>query len=203
MNFELPIKCGEMYIKFNREHKPEYGFIVKGNIIKTFVNLTDNLPQNIVLPYINQNAFVPTCQKQMDIAKQLTAGENYVKGNIKIAQGCFQGLKSVNIVVPFNSSIMLYSKCFEEKAEVEMTVPTNMELKQVIRSFVTSMDYERESWTLLADKDIDIDIKTSYNSFTSKKYTEYDCNLGIKYIINNNIQLDSNEDLCDSLYKDN
>ena len=105
-----------MYIKF-RDNSPEYGFICEGDEIKSFINLTDNIPDIIVLPYINQNAFVPECQEQMDVAKRWGFGKGFIKGNIRIAPNCFKGFKKANICMPFNSSVMLDWGCFDDESE--------------------------------------------------------------------------------------
>lgn len=157
---ELPIKCGKMYIKFDKNNHLEYGFEVKGNQIKKFIPLTDNEIDSIVLPrLVDDNEFDFSSIDENGHCKALIYNQkrkirDYVTGSVKICDGCFDGLNKAKIIVPFENSIMLDWGSFEKNAEVELVIPDNLTLKQIYRRFDDGFDYERENWTLIADKKI-------------------------------------------------
>ena len=45
-------KCGQMWIKFDKNNEPEYGFLVQGREIERFLNLSDREVSKVILPDI-------------------------------------------------------------------------------------------------------------------------------------------------------
>ena len=193
MKLNLPKKCGEMYVAFDENNNPLYGFRVRGYkecIIEEFVRLSDELPEFIVLPKLNKNAFVPEEADEFDLSKLgVFRGEDYVKGNIKLCNRCFKGIKNAKIVLPYNTSVMLDWGCFDDGAEIEFVVPENIGLKQVYRTFDTGFDYEHEYWTILCDKRIVCEIGGYGDSYCTSEYT-IDYNPFNKFKISEDYQVD-------------
>lgn len=156
----LPKRCGKMFVKFDDKGELEYGFEVKGNEIVKFVPLKDGEIHTIILPPLVDNEEFPLSSVDMKSPHKATLYfqkrmmEDYVKGRVKLCAGCFKGMKKLRIVVPFENSVMLDWGCFESDAKIELVLPQNLTLKQIGRFFDAGYDYERENWTLIADKKI-------------------------------------------------
>lgn len=156
----LPRKCGKMYIKFDENNQPEYGFEVLGNQIKKFVALTDKEIVSIILPRLVDNkefdiqSMDENSSDKILLFAQKMKMQEYITGSVKICAGCFKGLNKLRIIVPFENSIMLDWGSFEQNAKVELVLPQNLTLKQIYRVFDTHYDYGRENWTLIGDKRI-------------------------------------------------
>lgn len=156
----LPKQCGKMYIKFDKDNQPEYGFEVSYNEIKKFVPLSDKEIHTIILPKLVESSEFDMsnidenspCISSLYFKKQIM--KDYISGSVKISDTCFKGVKKCRIIVPFENSIMLDWGSFDENAEIELILPKNLTLKQIYRTFDTGFDYEHENWTVIADKKI-------------------------------------------------
>lgn len=180
----LPRKCGNFYIKFDDNNNPEYGFEVeergfrsKNFYIKKFHLFTDKKIENIILPkLIDKSVLYPGIIKEIDKYRNsvFLSLDQYLKGEVRFCEGCFSGSKKLNITVPFNGSIMLDWGCFEDDAEITFTTSNELALKQVYRQFDTGFDYERENWTLVADKNLQYNGNLCGDSFYVEDYNEDD-----------------------------
>lgn len=179
MEFTLPKHNGDLYIHYDNNNIPEYIFKCGHHTIYEFINLKNVLPKYIVLPKLNPDAYIPQTNKEMVNSKQWN-GESYISGNIKIKPNCFHGVKKATLVVPFNTSVMLDWSCFDDGSEIELITPENLSLKQIFRRFDNGYDYDYENWTLIADKNIKVDITGTSDSYCSKDFGPED-NKRIKY----------------------
>ena len=101
---------------------------------------------------------------------------------MRISPKAFKGIDKANIVIPFDTSVMLDWECFDDNSYIKFLIPDTMDLKQVNRMFDTGFDYERENWTLIADKrlhgcdDISGDSYSVGNYERSSNYVNYTVN---------------------------
>ena len=172
----LPRKCGEMYIKFDDNNEPEYGFLVGFNSINKFIKLCDKEIDTIILPPIveSEKCAVESIDENKKQDKFMLEAEkdylqDYITGRLKICDKCFKGIKKARIIVPFENSVMLDWGCFDSDAEIEFVLPKNLGLKQIKRRFDTYFDYENENWTLIADKNISGNL--GWRGFSSDFYS--------------------------------
>jgi len=179
---KVPKKCGNMYIMFDENNEPLYGFEVYGNKITKFIPLTDkkSIYNCIVLPKIveSEKPEVPCVGDKEESWHmqywQKKAYCDYISGNVKICPGCFEGIDKARIIVPFENSIMLDWSSFDDDAQIELVLPKRLELKQIHRMFDDGFDYARENWTLIGDKSIAGEF--SFGGFRSDDYSiaDYD-----------------------------
>lgn len=157
---DSPQKHEKMYIKFDENKIPQYGFEVDGRRIIRFAPLTNKKIETIFLPKIvEDNVFVlPNIDEKNPNKYSLYFAKrnmrDYITGSVKIRDGCFKGLKNARIVVPFENSVMLDWGSFDDSASIELVLPNSLALKQIYRMFDTGFDYEHENWTLIGDKTI-------------------------------------------------
>lgn len=180
-------KCGAMYIEFDKQNNPEYGFVVDDydNVISKFYPLCDRQLEKISLPVLPTDLVMKNnimlqnlaVQKKMVKTKERTAALKYdydlieyAKGGVKIASGCFAGIKKLQIVAPVNYSIMLDWNCFDQNAQIELQLPSNMGLKQVGRVFDTGFDYSHENWTLIAHKNFNFASANNRDSYDTRDF---------------------------------
>lgn len=177
---DLPKKYGNMYIKFNGDNQPVYGFMVEGNCIKKFIKLSDDCIDTIILPkLVESEAFeMPDFEDKnksellRNIDKQIL--RDYASGSVRICDGAFCGIQKAKIVVPFENSVMIDWGSFDKKAQIEFVVCENLTFKQVYRTFDTGFEYEHENWTIIADKNSNCDF--SFGGFCGDAYSieDYD-----------------------------
>ena len=165
---ELPKKCGSVYIKFDKEKNPEYGFIVDEEYgtkrIRKFLIMTNKNINTIILPNLVHESIV-SAKEIKSCTDELTSKHNnrfdkferYVFGEVEICENCFKGIKKAKIVIPFNGSIMIDYGSFDNNAQIEFVTDQNLSLKHVYRIIDTIVGYEHENWTLVADKSLKFD----------------------------------------------
>ena len=146
-----PKKCGNLYVQFDENNRPEYAFKVKadswnkGNyIIQEFIPMCDKKFDTVVLPKLVN-----------DQTTGLLFGyklENYVDGTVHLGRDLFKGFKNIKIVVPFNNSISFADGCFENASQVEFVIPEGLGFKSISRRTNSGFDYIDENWFLIADK---------------------------------------------------
>lgn len=153
MDIKMPVSYGDLYIYFDRNNDLRYAFKVNHdfNIIESFFNLTNKMPEEIVLPNINEHAYV--IENNM-LAKDFKKSSQYLQGNIIVGNKCFQGINKLKLIIPFNSSISFDLKAFDKNANIEILTLENMGFTQVDYTFQTAVDEENESWILLAQKNL-------------------------------------------------
>ena len=198
----LPRKCGKMYIMFDDNNQPEYGFEVVGNKIKKFIPLTDKEIVSIVLPkLVENNEFDISSIDEKSHYKamlyfQKTEMREYITGCVKICDGCFDGLKKAKIIVPFENSIMLDWGSFEQDADVELVMSPNLTLKQIYRRFDTGFDYERENWTIVGDKKISGQFGFGKDEFSILNFNEKDLDYKVaNFTVNHSFLEDKNKSI--------
>ena len=134
-------KYGEMYIKFDENNEPEYGFIVDGeNNITKYVNLSVKDHKKIILPSLVYDY------------KFYGPSKSYLRGKVIICEGCFDWLRKVEIIVPFKNSIAISEKAFCETSEVGLVVPEGYGLRKIMRTCNDGVEKKRDEWVLVADK---------------------------------------------------
>ena len=153
-------KYGYMYIKLDDHNEPEYGFEVSGNKIERFVPLCDKPINEIVLPKIVESqefdltSIDMKSQNRAALYHQKKKMRDYIRGSVKLCDGCFHGISKAKIVVPFENSVMIDLSSFDKDAEIEFVMPENLTLKQINRTFDAGYDDESDNWTVIADKKI-------------------------------------------------
>ncbi len=158
MNF--PIKCKNMYIKFDANKNPEYGFEVSGNKILKFVPLSNDKIDTIILPCIAPSELfeMPKLNyKEINNSWQffcIKKIKKYVDGAIEISPYCFKGIDKAKIIAPFENSIKIDTLAFDDNAKIEFIVHHNLTLKQVHKIFNSGIIYEKENWLLIGDKTV-------------------------------------------------
>lgn len=190
----LPIKCGDMYIKFNNNGKPQYGFKVnkRNEVIQEFINLTDNTPKIIILPSLEPNFAVHPKGNHLRMIGKFNPYREYINGNIRINPQAFKGIAEATIVVPNDTSIMLDWGAFDDGANIDFILPKNMGIKQIFRAFSGVIAYEHENWTLLADRDLQVDIDTYSSSYDCMDYTP-NMNKNVRFSINPDFYVENGE----------
>lgn len=185
---KLPKKCGDMYIMFDDNNQPEYGFLCEQNYdtysIKKFVNLKQDAPEFIVLPKLNEDTLYldSKSEKEADIANFNFYDFPYITGLITIEPKAFKGVNDADIVIPFNTSVALDWNCFDDNSNITFLLPDSMNLKQIYRRFDTGYDYESEHWTLIADKKLN---GSNYENRDSYSVSDYDNdNKYVNYSVN-------------------
>ena len=177
VNMNVPQRYGTMYIKFDDNNVPEYAFEFQGNKIKRFFPLTDKEINYIVLPKINRatelSAYIVEGidEKDPTLYEKKSQLQNYVHGDIKICEGCFQGLKKATIIVPFVNYVMLDWGSFDKEAEIKFILPKSSALKEICRHFDAGYNFER--WTLIGDKRISGQLCFSSHSCFGERYGIY------------------------------
>ena len=170
-----PKKCGDMYIKYDENNNPEYGFLFSENQLVKFVPLTNKPIHSIILPQMVKNETFDMADIDEDTQSKSLAYlyknilRTYITGSVQIKEDCFKGIKKARIIVPFENSIMLDWGCFDEDSNIELVLPKTLTLKQIYRTFDTGFDYEHENWTIIADKDIRGEF--GWGGFQSENYT--------------------------------
>lgn len=161
MKINLPVKQGDLYVKYDANNIPEYAFKVKyDKHITEFINMKETKPNYIVLPKLNTDAYTPSMADQYVYLNDNFDNSNYLEGNIRICKNCFKGVKDAKIIVPQNTSVVFEKKCFDKKAKVEIIAPKNLELKQMVLRFDPMIKNGYDTWTMLCDNNVFI--KDSY-----------------------------------------
>ena len=163
---DLPIKQGDLYIKYDEKGTPEYAFKAKDMAgyyisIEKFYCLKKSMPETIVLPKLDA--------KKIDITSDDVHGRNlaaYIAGCVQVESWCFSGVKNATIVVPYNNSVRLAWQCFDTDANIKFVVPENIGLFRGKRDHIAGIYSEQFRWTILADKRI----KGQYN-LLGKRYS--------------------------------
>lgn len=175
----LPRKCGNVYIKFDENNNPEYGFEIDSyrdkKYIKKFIIMTDNKIDTIIFPKLFEKGESIDAGHitQKDWSNRFFLSfEKYATGEVKLCSDCFKGIKNAKIIIPFTGSIMVDYGSFEKDANIEFITKSNLSLKQVYRRFDTGFDYEHENWTLIADKSFNFDGKICGDDYYVEDYNE-------------------------------
>lgn len=109
----LPKKCGNIYIKFDDDNNPEYGFEIENlyhnqKYIKKFIVMTDKKIDTIILPKLIENGIDAGHITNEDWSKRFfLLFERYATGEIRFCNKSFNGIKDAKIIVPFTGSIMI------------------------------------------------------------------------------------------------
>lgn len=170
----LPVKCGEMYIKFENR-KPVYGFKMCGHnqrTIEKFINLQDTLPKTIVLPLIqDQDIEIPEpSETNLTTPYHFGSYEPYVSGNIRLTPTSFQGIKNTTIIVPGTASVRLDYPVFDDYANNRFILPEGMGLTEISRSVYNGqgLGFNTISWTLIAKENLKVNMGTALDHFRSE-----------------------------------
>ena len=149
-----------MYIMFDENNKPEYGFTFIGSNLQKFIPLTDKKITSITLPMIVNDNECPENivngfgNDDIDSLNKKRAMQDYIYGYASISPRCFEGVKDAQIIIPFKNSLKLNWECFDHDANIELLVPESMSLKQIYRKLNGDFDSHYSTWTIVADKNI-------------------------------------------------
>ena len=158
---EIPKKFGEnTYIQFENG-KPVYQFEVEKNRIKKFVNLSKEMPKQIILPKIAKRCGKNLCAGREDFYRLVPDhssllhaflvgdNQNYLKGYVTIDSNCFKGVKDAEIVFEEDSSLAFKDDTFDKDAKIEFVTPKHFELKRISLRYNSYATYEDNEWYLL------------------------------------------------------
>ena len=146
-----PKRCGGMYIMFDENSVPLYGFKVKKTndccYLENFVLLSNKRIDKIVLPKVVAS---------MPYDNDMKNGKafNYLKGALRIKSNCFKGIKEAKIYVPFDNSIMMCYGAFDDEAKIDFVTKSNLTLFNVYHRYDAGWDYNEETWTIIGDKNL-------------------------------------------------
>ncbi len=188
-------RCGEMYVKYDENGNPEYGFQVKGiSIIKFFNMRNDRGSEEIVLPPILEmdsdmkkrierrieNARIRHYYKQEKINeneyndKNFIPPEIYVEGFVNICEHCFAGLENKNIVITTKYPIVFEKKSFRHCRNISFVLPDNQTIYTVYNRFNEAFGYEDSKWNLIGNKNFSVDhFQFGADSYTVTKCENY------------------------------
>ena len=159
-------KCGDLYIKFDDQGVPEYGFAVQGMQIKKFYNLkNDKEPKKIILPPISIERLksVLDVEKLKEIKQEINengatsstpAIADYLKGYVKIADECFCNLRDKEIIIKTNYPIAFGNKTFNNCQNISFVLPNNQIIYNVHETHNGAFDYEHFDWYLIGSKNL-------------------------------------------------
>ena len=161
----IPKKCGDMYIMFDENGNVQYGFVVDYLTIKRFINLSDKMPTEIVLPRLVKEDKVTTWpvltkEQEEELTKEglmqyvEQQRGKYLKGQIMINDKCFKGVKNARIIVTSKEPVNFAESVFDNDAVIEFVLPKQMKIKDVFSRQNGYFDYIDEKWLLIADKRI-------------------------------------------------
>lgn len=177
-------KCGQMWIKFDENNEPEYGFQVKGRKIERFLNLSDREVTKVILPDIcEEKAYSPEDLKYYiehinDENRYLSSKilKSYIKGQIVILSGCFKNSfknaeQPIEIIVPFEHSLLIDYKAFDDDIKPKFILKNGMQIFKINRVFDTYIDFEYEFWPLIARKEINnLNYKENREDYSVSKF---------------------------------
>ena len=116
------LPCGDTYIKFDEKGNPEYGFLVDEQNIVKFMSLSNKEHKQIVLPDVFKDGYF--CSKEIDdkyiILMSPREKKKYVMGDIKILDGCFENLNDTEIIVPFETSLLIEPNAFNQNSNITL-----------------------------------------------------------------------------------
>ena len=153
----LPKNQGDFYVKFNSENLPEYGFLVDGTLIVSFVNFTDRMPKMIFLPDLTDRIQpIDLDNNNYDVNEVVEVtlvhrNRKYLSGEVRLAKDCFKGVSDVTIVKTTKESLSINQNCFSPEANVSFILPENSVLKNVE---INNDLNERTVYPLIIDKNV-------------------------------------------------
>lgn len=178
-------KCGQMWIKFDENNEPEYGFQVNGRKIERFLNLSDKEVNKVILPDIcEEEPYTPEDLKfiveHLNDSNYFLNSKNslqsYLKGQIRISPGCFNGSfknaeQPIKIIVPFEHSLLIDHGAFDDDTKPKFILKKGMQIFKVNRRFDTYFDYEYEFWPLIARKEIkDLNLTEYHEDYSVSEF---------------------------------
>ncbi|MCM1403970.1 MAG: hypothetical protein NC133_00465 [Prevotella sp.] len=185
-------RCGEMYLKFDTNGRPEYGFTFNADqrALTKFYHLQNpslidtvsrgikqielpiwDVPQTPIIA--DNQAMLNALRNRQDPITERTLTD-YAQGGIRVANGCFQGLHELLLVIPSNYSVKLDEDCFDRHAKIELVLPAEMELKQVLRKSNTKNNSVHENWTLVAHRDFNLTNNLAQSSYEVRDFRPTD-----------------------------
>ena len=153
----LPKNQGEFYVKFNNDNLPDYGFLVDGTTIISFVNFTNSLPKVIFLPDLTDKVtpmdFDNNNYDVNEIVEVTLVHRNrkYLHGDVRIGKDCFKDVSDVTIVKTTNESLAFDEDSFSPNANISFILPENCVLKNVE---VNNDLHERRVYPFIVDSTI-------------------------------------------------
>ena len=180
-------KCGQLWIKFDKNNEPEYGFKVQGRKIEEFLNLSDREVNKVILPEIcEEQAYSPEDLKfiiehandENRFLRSTNRGilKSYLRGQTVISSNCFKGClkkteQPVEIIMPFNHSLMIDHGAFDDDIKPKFILKNGMQIFIIKRMFDTYFDYEREFWALIGRNEIkDVSLSESREDIDVSKF---------------------------------
>lgn len=165
-------RCGEMWIKFDENGLPEYGFDVENYTLKKFKLLSDREVNQIILPdfgnieFISKNDLIEAkkCLKNPYNSNELTQKsqnliKNYITGSAKICTDCFKGCftkqQSLEILVPNDYSIMVEHEVFDNYINPKFILKNDMSAYKINRIRDTFFSHDTEFWTLIGHNNLE------------------------------------------------
>lgn len=159
-------KCGDLYIKFDDQGVPEYGFEVRGAQIRKFYNLkNDKEPKKIILPPVSIARLKSVLDDETlkDIEQEIKergttiytpAIARYIEGYVDIADECFCDLRDKEIIIKTNYPIAFGNEAFNNCQNISFVLPNNQIIYNAHETHNGAFDYEHFDWYLIGSKNL-------------------------------------------------
>ena len=146
----IPKKYNHAYVQVDNLGEPLYGLTEVGNKITKIYPCKKDI-KYIVLPEYGELDL-----KRNDISESYMNNDElkYVKGQLVLADGCFEGLKDIKIILPARTSVKIEQFAFDADANVEFILPEDYELKTISEIYyknIGNLSFPKH-YTLIADK---------------------------------------------------
>lgn len=149
-----PKKYNNAYVQVDNLGSPLYGLTEVGNKIVKLYPCKKEI-KFVVLPEYGEFQLdrydIGDCWKNETEFK-------YVKGQIVIANGCFEGMKDFKLILPAKTSVKIEPRAFDSDANVQLILPENYGLHTITETYeeTDKKEASQKRYTLIADKHIKI-----------------------------------------------
>lgn len=181
------LKCGDLYIKFDEDGLPNYGFLVYDTTIKKFFNMrNDKETEEIILPPILTKKLE---EQFLDDEGLKYIGENlsenminrysitintYLKGYVNLEENCFDNLKNKKIIITTNYPIKFQDDAFLKCENISFVLPNNQTLYNIHECYNGYFDYEHSEWNLIGYKSFPLNrLDAGASDYTITKNSKY------------------------------
>lgn len=168
-----PRKYNNAYVQVDNKGEPLYGLTEIGNkLIKLYPCAKDI--KYVVLPEYGEINL-----DRYDIGESWMNDKElkYVRGQIVLADGCFEGMKDFKLVLPARTSVKIETLAFDSDANVQLILPENYELKTIVETHdknIGNISFPKH-YTLIADKNVKVMTFGKPNVMSEKFDSDYLC----------------------------
>ena len=149
---KLPNKCGSVYIKFDDDNNPEYGFVVdeksRTKSIRNFLIMTNKKIDTIVLPNLVPNSIISAeeLKKGSDELANNDSFGRYVLGEVKICKNCFDNIFRIDCIYSKNfDRVFIGLVRYNEKSYIKTFI---YDISSIDRFILQSYKKSKKIYTL-------------------------------------------------------